>query len=151
MQPTELSFLSPPAQRSQCRYFNVERLTDWAIKLLNSPGKTLLELVPNSEPYTIHQKIIDKLGWLVDYQSALIHCHQMVTLTRSIETQLKQSGLNHQVLNHLQENNFTFADSSLKDFPKKIFDYLVAQSNDIRDEETFERNFRCHRITFWKV
>ena len=141
MQPTELSFLSPPAQRSQCRYFNVERLTDWAIKLLNSPVKTLLELVPNSEPSTLNQKIIDKLGWLVDYQSALIHCHQMVTLTRSIETQLKQSGLNHQVLNHLQENNFTFADSSLKDFPKKIFDYLVAQSNDIRDEETFERNF----------
>lgn len=38
LQQTEFSFLSPPAQRSQCRYFNVERLTDWAIKLLNSPA-----------------------------------------------------------------------------------------------------------------
>lgn len=137
LQQTELSFLSPPAQRSQCRYFNVERLTDWAIKLLNSPEKTLFELVPNSDPSTINQKIIDKLGWLVDYQLELIRWNQMVTLTRSIETQLKQSGLNHQVLNHLQENNFTFADSSLKDFQQNIFDYLVAQSHDIRDEKTF--------------
>ncbi len=47
LQQTELSFLSPPAQRSQCRYFNVERLTNWAIKLLNSPAETLMELVPN--------------------------------------------------------------------------------------------------------
>ena len=27
LQQTDLSFLAPPAQRSQCRYFNVERLT----------------------------------------------------------------------------------------------------------------------------
>lgn len=43
LQQTELAFLSPPTQRSQCRYFNVERLTDWAIKLLNSPVETLIE------------------------------------------------------------------------------------------------------------
>ncbi|WP_392531485.1 hypothetical protein [Nostoc sp. C117] len=37
LQQTELSFLSPPSQRSQCRYFNIERLINWAIKLLDSP------------------------------------------------------------------------------------------------------------------
>ena len=31
LQQTGLSFLSPPTQRSQCRYFNVERLTDWRL------------------------------------------------------------------------------------------------------------------------
>ena len=36
LQQTELSFLAPPTQRSQCRYFNVERLTEWASKLLSS-------------------------------------------------------------------------------------------------------------------
>jgi len=36
LQQTELSFLSPPAQRSQCRYFNIEKLVNWAIKLLES-------------------------------------------------------------------------------------------------------------------
>ena len=37
LQQTELSFLAPPSQRSQCRYFNVEKLLDWAENLLNSP------------------------------------------------------------------------------------------------------------------
>ena len=62
LQQTELSFLSPPAQRSQCRYFNIERLTNWGIKLLNSSEKTLIKLIPNIEPSLIYPKIVDKLG-----------------------------------------------------------------------------------------
>ena len=43
LQQTELSFLSPPSQRSQCRYFNIERLINWAIKLLDSPIDIIVE------------------------------------------------------------------------------------------------------------
>ena len=49
LQQTELSFLSPPKQRSKCRYFNVERLVDWAIKIGKASWDTLTELVPNIE------------------------------------------------------------------------------------------------------
>lgn len=31
LQQTELYFLAPPAQRSQCRFFNVDRLTNWGL------------------------------------------------------------------------------------------------------------------------
>ncbi len=89
LQQTELSFLSPPTQRSQCRYFNVERLTEWGLKLLNSPADALVRLVENSGQSVINKKLVDKLGWLVDYQSELIRWHQMTVLTRTIETQLK--------------------------------------------------------------
>jgi len=37
LQQTELAFLAPPSSRSKCRYFNVERLVNWAIKLLSCP------------------------------------------------------------------------------------------------------------------
>ncbi|XWK91761.1 MAG: hypothetical protein U7127_31605 (plasmid) [Phormidium sp.] len=37
LKQTELGFLIPPSQRSQCRYFNVERLVDWATNLLKCP------------------------------------------------------------------------------------------------------------------
>ncbi|MCP6758480.1 MAG: hypothetical protein NHB32_06840 [Fischerella sp. CENA71] len=137
LQQTELSFLSPPAQRSQCRYFNVERLTNWAIKLLNSPAETLMELVPNLEEEQINQKIREKLGWLVDYELDLIYWNQMVALTRGIETKLKQSGLNHQSLDYFEQNKFVFADSSLQDFQQHIFDYLAAQSSQIKDKGIF--------------
>jgi hypothetical protein len=35
-----LSLLAPLAQRSQCRYFNVERLTEWASNLLKASTET---------------------------------------------------------------------------------------------------------------
>jgi hypothetical protein len=137
LQQTELSFLSPPAQRSQCRYFNVERLTDWAIKLLNSPEETLIKLMPDIEPSLIYPKIIEKLGWLVDYESDLILWNQMVTLTRGIETQLKPLGLNHQSLDYFSQNKFAFVDSSVQDFQQQIFDYVAAQCSKIKDKRTF--------------
>lgn len=77
LQQTELSFLCPPAQRSQCRYFNVEKLVDWAIKLLNSPLDTLVELVPTIDSSILEQKLVDKLGWLASYQSELTRWSQI--------------------------------------------------------------------------
>jgi hypothetical protein len=45
------------------------------------------------EPLLIYPKIIEKLGWLADYEADLIHWNQMVTMTRSLETKLKQQWL----------------------------------------------------------
>ncbi|MGJ5633185.1 hypothetical protein [Nostoc sp. CALU 1950] len=137
LQQTELSFLSPPSQRSQCRYFNVERLTNWAIKLLNSPAETLIKLMPDIEHKLIYPKIIEKLGWLADYEADLIHWNQMVAMTRSLETQLKQLGLNSQSLEYFQQNKFEFVNSSLQDFQQQIFDYVTNQCLQIKDKETF--------------
>ncbi|MFM7907949.1 MAG: hypothetical protein ACKPA9_23155 [Microcystis sp.] len=137
LQQTELSFLSPPAQRSQCRYFNVERLTNWGINLLNSPEETLIKLMPDIEPSLIYPKIIEKLGWLVDYEADLIYWNQMVTMTRSLETQLKQLGINFQSLKYFQENQFEFVNSSLQDFQQQLFDYLTNQCSQIKDKEAF--------------
>jgi hypothetical protein len=137
LQQTELSFLSPPTQRSQCRYFNVERLTEWGLKLLNSPIDTLIELVKNSDPSVINQKIVDKLGWLVDYQPELIRWNQMTVLTRTLETQLKKLGINQQSLTYFEKNEFKLVDTELFNFQQYICDYIVTQSSHIKDEKTF--------------
>lgn len=137
LQQTELSFLSPPTQRSQCRYFNVERLTEWGLNLLNCSIDTLVELVGNNDHYVINTKIIDKLGWLVDYQPDLIRWHQMTLLTRTIETQLKKSGINHQSLTDFEKNEFTFLEGKLLNFQQHICDYIVAQNSHIKDGKTF--------------
>lgn len=137
LQQTELSFISPPSQRSQCRYFNVEILTDWAIHLLKSPTETLLKLIPDAEPSTITQKIRDKLGWLADYELDVMKWHQMVSLTRSFEAQLKQSGISHQSLDYFEDNQSVFLDTYLVDFQQDIFDYLAVQCNKIKGQGTF--------------
>lgn len=137
LQQTELSFISPPSQRSQCRYFNVEILTDWAMHLLNAPTETLLKLMPYAEPSIITQKIRDKLGWLADYELDVMKWHQMVSLTRSFEAQLKQSGISHQSLDYFEQNQSIFLDNYLSDFQQNIFDYLAAQCHKIKGQGTF--------------
>ena len=138
LQQTELSFLSPPVQRSQCRYFNIERLTDWAINLLNSSTETLIELIPEMEPSLIYKKIEEKLGWLVDYELDLAHWNQMVTLTRSLETQLKLSGINHKSLDDfLEQNKFILVDDCLQEFQQQIFNYLTRECSKIKSKGTF--------------
>ena len=48
LQQTELTFLAPPSQRSQCRYFNVERLVNWGKQLLKAPLEVIIELMPHA-------------------------------------------------------------------------------------------------------
>jgi hypothetical protein len=137
LQQTELSFLSPPTQRSQCRYFNIERLTNWGLNLLNCNIETVAKLAKNIDPSVINKKLIDKLGWLVDYQSELIRWHQMTVLTRTLETQLKKSGINQQSLTFFQENEFEFAEVELLNFQQNICDYIVTQSSHIKSGKSF--------------
>lgn len=136
LQQTDLSFLSPPVQRSQCRYFNIERLTHWGLKILNYPLETLFELFPNIEPIVIENKFIEKLGWLLAYQSELIRWNEMTVLTRTLEVQLKKLGINQDSLNCFQNNCF-LPNSSLHNFKQKILDYLTTQISQINNNKTF--------------
>ncbi|NJN11694.1 MAG: hypothetical protein HC836_30875 [Richelia sp. RM2_1_2] len=137
LQQTELYFLAPPAQRSQCRYFNIERLTDWGINLLNSSTETLMELLPNVDDSVILPKIKDKLGWLANFQSDLMHWSQMASLTRSVETQLKSQGINQKSLKIFEKSQLIFTDANLQNFQQKLREYITTQSEKIQDERTF--------------
>lgn len=137
LQQTELYFLAPPAQRSQCRYFNIERLTDWGLKLLNSPTDALVKLVPETDISQLIQKIESKLGWLADYELDLLSWNQMVSLTRGVETRLKQSGIDDKTLEYFEKNKLVFTDISLENFQQKIIDYIANESSKIKNNNIF--------------
>jgi hypothetical protein len=137
LQQTELSFLSPPAQRSQCRYFNVERLTKWASQLLSASPETLIALMPEYDHSLMTKKIIDKLGWLTGYELELIKWNQMLLLTRSVETHLKQAGISRQSPNHFEKERVIFSDLNIENFQQHIFHYLNVQSEKFKTGGTF--------------
>jgi hypothetical protein len=137
LQQTKLSFLAPPSQRSQCRYFNVERLTEWAINMLNSSTETLMALMPDSDHLLVINKIVDRLGWLTSYELELTKWNQMLLLTRKIESRLKQSGINNQSPIHFSKDRVVFADIYLDNFQQHIFDYLIIQSDKFKNADTF--------------
>ena len=134
LQQTELSFLAPPSQRSQCRYFNVEKLLNWAENLLNSPLDILANLVP-IEPNILNSKLKDKFAWLASYQDEFRHWKQMVQMTRTVETYIKRSGLNQEILSLIQQH-LTVEAISLKGFSQKILEYLRQETSLIQPGQT---------------
>lgn len=135
LQQTELSFLSPPSQRSQCRYFNIEKLLDWARNILNCPLDTLAALVPTLELSILNSKLKDKLGWLVNYQDDLKYWSQIVQMTRFVETQIKLDGLNLQTLSLMQKRLIMEIDLT-ESFSQKILDYLTKEISQIKSGQT---------------
>jgi hypothetical protein len=137
LQQTELLFLAPPTQRSQCRYFNVERLTQWAINLLDLSPKTMITLMPEADLSLVTDRLIDKLGWLTGYELELIKWNQMVLLTRSVETHLKKAGISHQSPNHFEKERVVFSEPAVENLQQHIFHYLNIQSAKLKDGSTF--------------
>ncbi len=135
LQQTELSFLAPPSQRSQCRYFNVEKLLEWADNLLNSPLDVLTDLVPNIEPEILLTKLKQKLGWLASYQDSLSNWKQMVQMTRTVETQIKLEGLNQESFSIIQQYLTVEVDFP-QGFAQKILGYLTGEISQMKSEQT---------------
>jgi hypothetical protein len=136
LQQTELSFISPPSQRSQYRYFNVEKLIDWAQKLLNCPIETLFKLAPMSDPEILNQKLIMKFGWLKDYQEEISIWGQMVMMTRTLETQLKQNGINQQSMAKFELEKFFNLSNKTLVFRQNIIEYITIETNKIPEART---------------
>jgi hypothetical protein len=137
LQQTELSFLAPPTQRSQCRYFNVERLTEWASKLLSSSPETLMKLIPESDLSLVTNRLIDKLGWLTGYELELIKWNQMLLLTRSVETHLKRAGVTNLSGSHFEKERTVFSDLAVENLHQQISHYLKVQSDKLKEGDTF--------------
>jgi hypothetical protein len=137
LQQTELSFLSPPSQRSQCRYFNVEKLLDWAENLLKAPLDIVADLVPTLESELLNSKLKLELGWLANYQDELSSWSQMVQMTRRVETQIKLCGLNQQTLSIIQQQHLTTEVNSTESFSQKLLGYLTKEISQIKSGQTF--------------
>ena len=137
IQQTELGFLAPPSQRSQCRYFNVERLVDWGLKILNAPVETIVKLMPTAELKVIYQRLKDKMSWLINYENALKKWEIMVFLTRTLETQIKIDGLNKQSL-HKYNRQISSREipENLEKFKEKIVKYITQEMNYLKDKKS---------------
>ncbi|MEH1767781.1 MAG: hypothetical protein V7L27_05800 [Nostoc sp.] len=136
LQQIELSFLSPPSQRSQCRYFNVEKLIDWAQKLLNCPIETLFKLAQTDEPEILNKILITKFGWLKDYQEEIFIWGQMVLMTRTLEAQLKQNGINQESMTEFELNEFSLFSNQTLVFQQNIIEYITTEIDKIPEGRT---------------
>jgi hypothetical protein len=137
LKQTELGFLVPPSQRSQCRYFNVERLVDWATDLLNCPLDIFPDLLEGIESNKVEKRLKEKFSWLNKYQLKIPLWATMVQITRTLEKQLKVFGLNQESVTLFSENiSHILIPPSLYSFYDKIINYLKSEIEKIQDNRT---------------
>jgi hypothetical protein len=131
-----LAFLAPPSQRSQCRYFNIERLVNWGKQLLNAPLEVIVRLMPPGDVQVIYQRLKEKLFWLINYEEPLKRWELMVFLTRSLETQVKIDGLNQQSLEKFKSQvcSMIIPDNFLE-FKEKIVKYISQEISQLKTEK----------------
>ena len=137
LKQTELGFLVPPSQRSQCRYFNTERLANWAVNLLNCPLEIFQDLLEVIDSNKLKERLKDKFSWLDKYQHEIPLWVTMVQMTRTLEKQLKVFGLNQESVNQFSKKlDHILIPSSLKPFEEKILNYLKDELKKIQDNRT---------------
>ncbi|GFE72278.1 hypothetical protein [Chroococcus sp. FPU101] len=128
VQQTELAFAAPPAQRSQCRYFNLDRLVNWSLRMFQCDLTFLARLLPNLSFPQFLARWQQKFSWLEDYYEPICFWRSLLFLTRTLEKQLKSFGLHQASLLHYSQklslhkiSHFTLP------FKQKIFSYLQEQ------------------------
>jgi hypothetical protein len=130
LQQTELAFASPPSQRTQCRFFNLDRLLNWATHLLRSDFSLFSQLLPHYDLSWLFNRLLDKFSWLFSYQESIPFWSSLLKITRTLEKQLKTHGLNSSSSSlfqkHLSPLNLP---SSLNPFKDKVFHYLETEAS----------------------
>ncbi len=133
IQQTELGYLMPPSQRSKSRYFNLDELLKWGIKIL-----TYLEPVPkqaeNQEKN--RERLESKLGWVKEYQESLIMWQEMISITRNIEAKIKKEGLSKKLYQEFEQNyQPKLKIEKLKKFHEKIKEILIEELSMMKEDE----------------
>ncbi len=129
IQQTELGFLMPPQQRSKSRYFNLDELIGWGIKIIN-----YLEKQEENEEKA--KKLELKLGWVQEYKESLIICQEMLSITRSLEEKIKQEGLSQDSYEEFEQNCQTSSGvERINKFREKIQEYLTRELSMIGEDE----------------
>ncbi len=133
IQQTELGFLMPPQQRSKSRYFNLDELIGWGIKIINYLEKEEDNQEENKEKA---QKLELKLGWVKEYKESLIIWQEMLSITRTIEEKIKQQGLSRDYYKEFEKNCQTSSGvARINKFRQKIQEYLTRELSMIGEDE----------------
>jgi hypothetical protein len=122
--------------KKKIRKINVEKLIDWAQKLLNCPIETLFKLAQTDEPEILNKILITKLGWLKDYQEEIFIWGQMVLMTRTLEAQLKQNGINQESMTEFKLNEFSLFSNQTLVFQQNIIEYITTEIDKIPEGRT---------------
>ncbi len=147
MQQTKAAHLTPPNQRSKCRFLNIEGLVGWAVNALsvlrgsNQTDRLLLE---------------EYCGWLLSYQDLIERLRQFTVIGSHVRQYVRKHGLSRnsgkEVRFLLEEvSQFFPFDCSACQFMGKIMDFFDEQSKVVPEGETWVGSSEIIESVFGKL
>lgn len=91
VQQTSLASLAPPNQRTKARYMNIDVLVHWGQSMLAFLDRQQTEEMTLFAP----EQVREKLGWIMRFRQPLQEWGELIQLTITTESFVRQRGLCH--------------------------------------------------------
>lgn len=114
---TGMAFLSPPSIRHRSRFLNLDRVINWAYRVLayqQAGDFSAIEPKPGRrkciDDYTDKQlaqlkrkQFHEKFDWIEAYKAMIEECHGLVQITKAINTKVKNEGLSRRAIVDIEQ------------------------------------------------
>lgn len=100
VQQTELSFLSPPNQRSKSRYMNIDTLVSWAKKALSFIQRQAKDLPKEVQ----EDKLKQHFSWIKEFHKDIDVWHDKFYICRIAEDHIRKYGISQDMIMHLESD-----------------------------------------------
>jgi hypothetical protein len=136
LQQSRGAFLTPPGPRSLERYMNVDRHTEWAVRMLAvlaMPDKTLVAELLGLDEQEAHSFLEEKLGWLRGFRQEATRFQRLIGAVKQTEEEVKNHGLSGQTAARLWKRMATQLrrDASLREFLRGLKGYLKEEGSKV--------------------
>lgn len=96
VQQTHLAHLSPPNQRSKCRFMNLEALVGWGKKIL-----LFLERERNNPTHDL-KAITEYFGWVHGFADLITLCGEMLEISQEARCLVREEGVHRGIAKKLE-------------------------------------------------
>jgi hypothetical protein len=127
------AFLSPPKQREKARFMNADIQIDWLQEIL-----VLLQMEEDL-PYIDRERLIDKLGWVLDFDKTIEEYVQMINIIRLARHQIRTKGLHRYSYKDFSceiRSQFRELKSRSKNLVREICSFLKEEGKQISKDMT---------------
>lgn len=126
-QQTAWSHLLPPAQRTKARWFNLEPLVRWGLRVIAyGRGEHLKD-----------EKFGALFGWLTGFEAPLQEARQMVQMMKAVCAIIKQNGLNAEQVQRCEQRIQELGQTErARNLGEQVREFLRAQLAQVKPGET---------------
>jgi len=148
VQQTKFAHLSPPNQRSKCRFMNLEGLVKWGKKMLEH-----LDGLENCSEYNPKANDSEKFfGWLRNHRSLIASCDDFMKVVSETRHIVRTSGMHRKVGKRLYSALYSFSLSTRAcQLAGELIDFVKEQAKKVPKGETWIGSSECIESLFGKL